>query len=179
LVTLAGIIPDLDGVGVFVDLVNSARGHHSFFYDDFHHTVCHNLGFGLFVAAGIYLLARQHRLMAIVAGLLTYHLHLLSDLAGSLGPDGYHWPIRYFYPISNHLTLSWSGQWALNGWQNTSIFTLLFAWAFWVAVKKRYSFVEFFSPQLDKAFFALINRRWPYNRGTSRELAPISSKPFN
>ena len=33
--------------------------------------------------------------------------------------------------------------------------------AFWVAARKRYSFVEVFSPKLDNAFFRLVHRRWP------------------
>jgi len=173
LVTLAGVIPDLDGIGIFADFVNSTRGRPTFYYDDFHHTVGHNLAFGLLVAACIYLLARHHRLLAMGAGLLAYQLHLLFDLAGSLGPDGDHWAIVYLYPFSRHLTLTWSGQWALNGWQNLSIFGLLFMGTFWVSIRKRYSFVEFFSPKLDKAFFALLNRWWP-NKQVPSASAPQS-----
>lgn len=161
LVALAGVIPDLDGAGLLVDIANNFRHHPTFFYDDFHHGLGHNLFFGLFIAILVRVLARRRRPAALLGALLACHLHLLGDLAGSLGPDGYHWPISYLYPCSTWATFSWSGQWALNGWQNNTIFALLFMAAFFVAARRRYSFIEFFSPMLDQAFFALVNRRWP------------------
>ena len=39
--------------------------------------------------------------------LLAFHLHLLEDIAGSKGPDGF-WSIPYFLPIS-HWTYTWIG----------------------------------------------------------------------
>ena len=60
-------------------------------------------------------LARQ-RLQVGLLALLTFHLHLLCDLAGS-GPG---WPIWYFWPTSLREWF-WDGQWELASWQNSVI----------------------------------------------------------
>ena len=54
------------------------------------------------------------------------HLHILCDVIGSKGPDGYHWPIFYFYPLDSEIALSWQYQWELNAWPNMLIMLVAF-----------------------------------------------------
>ncbi|HKD04165.1 MAG TPA: hypothetical protein VKB77_17125 [Terriglobales bacterium] len=46
-------------------------------------------------AVTAYLLGAQRGKVAWLA-LVSFHAHLLEDLMGSRGPDGYTWPIPYF-----------------------------------------------------------------------------------
>jgi inner membrane protein len=159
IVAIAGVIPDLDGGGVLADMINTARHRPTFYFDDFHHVLGHNLFFGLLVTMCAYSLARKRKVATMGATLLVHHLHLLMDVAGSKGPDGFHWPIKYLYPFSTRFEITWLGQWDFNGWQNNSFFALLFLLSFVIVSKQRYSFIEVFSPKLDHAFFQIIQRR--------------------
>ena len=87
LVTVAGVIPDLDGLTQLggVDL-----------YGKWHHVLTH----GIIAAVGFSLLLTtfsKERLKVLGLTFLAFHLHLLCDLAGS-GPG---WPIFYLEPFSN------------------------------------------------------------------------------
>src|SRR5260370_38133837 len=48
--------------------------------------------------------------------LVAFHLHLLEDLVGSRGPDGFNWPIPYLFPFSTRCIWTWGGQWKLHAW---------------------------------------------------------------
>src|SRR5919108_3088545 len=86
-------------------------------YSEYHHLLGHNIGFGLLLALiGFTLSVRRWTTAGLV--LVSFHLHLLSELLGSRSPDGYHWSIPYLLPFSKALQLSWGGQWELNAWQN-------------------------------------------------------------
>jgi inner membrane protein len=76
LVALAGILPDVDGLGLGLDLANSALGRKpAFFYGHYHHYLLH----GIFGAAVITLLltcfAKQRWRVALLS-LAVFHLHL-------------------------------------------------------------------------------------------------------
>lgn len=87
LVTLAGTIPDIDGIGLLWDLSTShASGGALVCWSRFHHVVGHNITFCLAIIFCAYSLASR-RVMACAAVFLAFHLHLLCDLAGSKGPD--------------------------------------------------------------------------------------------
>ncbi|TNE30581.1 MAG: metal-dependent hydrolase [Alphaproteobacteria bacterium] len=156
LITLSGVVPDIDGVGYFVDLVTGLRGKETYFYQEYHHAVGHSLLFGLVFALVSYWFSSKKRVHVAVLCFAVFHLHLLADIVGSLGPDGYNWPIKYLWPSSG-LELSWSGQWLLNGWQNILIAALLFLGCAFVTMARKLSPFELISVRLDKAFFEICS----------------------
>jgi len=88
--------------------------------------------------------------------LLSFHLHLLEDLVGARGPDGYQWPIPYLMPFSQAGTLSWIGQWALNAWPNFLITGALLIATFYLAWRRGYSPLEMVSLKADAAFVGAL-----------------------
>lgn len=158
LVTLAGTLPDLDGLGVVADVLTHGR---TAWYETYHHQLGHTLLAGLLLATACGWLARIRRRPVALLALGTFHLHLLFDLVGSRGPDGYRWPIPYLAPFTQSGQWSWQGQWLLNGWQNLLILALLLGWAFAYAARHRHSFIEVVSTRLDRAIFQAVAARWP------------------
>ncbi len=84
LVTLAGVAPDLDGLGLFVDAAKGAFTTGKFFYyPEYHHWLAHGLPGA--VGCSILLAAFGSRRWRVLwLSLLTFHLHLLCDLIGVL-----------------------------------------------------------------------------------------------
>jgi inner membrane protein len=158
LIAIAGVIPDIDGVGLVADVLTHDRTE---YYATYHHLLAHNLLFGLVVSGVAVLLVKTNKVRVFLLSLIAFHLHLVFDLMGSGGADGFRWPIHYLYPFAPNLELSWSGQWVLNGWQNLSILAVLFVWAISVSVNLRRSFLEVISAKLDQQVFHAINKRWP------------------
>ncbi len=160
LVTLAGILPDADGLGIVPDLVNRALGRpETWYYPEYHHFLLHGLWGGLVLAAVASLLARRHWRVGILA-LAVFHLHLLCDLAGSRGPSPTDlWPIYYLAPLTREPMWVWHGQWALDSWPNRVISIALLAYAFWLAVRRGESFVGLVSPKADAVFVGVL-RKW-------------------
>ena len=130
LVTLAGIMPDLDGFGLLIDLYNWLTRHaRTYYYQQYHHKVLHGL-FGAIVISLAVCLWASNRLRVFVLAFIAVHLHLLCDLVGSRGPTIHDiWPIPYLAPFSTALTLQWSGQWRLDSWPNLAFTLLLLAYA--------------------------------------------------
>src|SRR5829696_1185974 len=88
LVTLAGILPDLDGLGMIADVVNSLiSGKESSFhyYQHYHHYLLHGWPGALLVTTLLVWFAGQRWRVAVLC-LLMFHLHLVCDLIGSRGP---------------------------------------------------------------------------------------------
>jgi inner membrane protein len=160
LVTLAGILPDADGLGIVPDLINRALGRpETWYYPEYHHFLSHGLCGGLVLAAVAGLLACQHWRVALLA-LAVFHLHLLCDLAGSRGPSPTDlWPIYYLAPFTRSPMWVWQGQWALDAWPNRVISVALLAYAFWLAVRRGESFVGLVSPRVDAVFVGVL-RKW-------------------
>ena len=121
MITLAGVIPDIDGLGIIPELLTRNSAHPLLWFSEYHHQL-HNLAFGLLVTGVAFGLARQKWKTALLV-LVSFHLHLFEDLIGARGPDGYQWPIPYLWPFSRGGGLVWSGQWALNAWPNFVITT--------------------------------------------------------
>jgi inner membrane protein len=157
LVALAGIVPDLDGLGVVVDLVNQALGNEpTFLYGRFHHLLLHGVFSGLAIAAIAGCFARRHLRVALLT-LAVFHLHLLCDLVGSRGPSPEDlWPIHYLAPFSFRWTWFWQEQWRLDGWPNRLVSVVLFAGSLWLAVRVGHSFVGVFSRRLDHVFVRVL-----------------------
>lgn len=158
IVTLAGLSPDLDAIGWLADRVNDWRGYVSDYYFEYHHVIGHNVVASLIISAIVCSLASTRRPLIFMVSMLVIHLHLLCDLLGSRGPDGYQWPIHYLYPLNAELEWAWSGQWELSAWQNTAITLTLLGIAMAWAWKQRYSFVQVICGWLDREFFKMLER---------------------
>ena len=114
-IAIAGVAPDLDGLGLLVDKVNGWRGSESIYYETWHHVLAHSVGGALLFAGVAAAFARAgKRLQVALLTFLSTHLHLLFDLLGSKGSDGSQWPIPYLAPFSQAWQLEWSGQWYFN-----------------------------------------------------------------
>jgi len=165
LVTLAGIIPDADGLGMVADVVKSlVTGQDLAFayYQRFHHLWLHGWPAALLVAVLLASFGKQ-RLRVGCWCLVVFHLHLLCDLAGSRGQSPADlWPICYGEPLFRHPIWFWKGQWRLDGWQDLGLSLLLFALMLWVAANRGYSCVEVFSRRLDAVFCGTL-QKWRRN----------------
>jgi membrane-bound metal-dependent hydrolase YbcI (DUF457 family) len=159
LVTLAGVVPDMDGLGIVAEFLTRTSQHPLDWFSRYHHSL-HSLAFALLVAVACYALATQRWKVAGLA-FLSFHLHLLEDLLGSRGPDGYQWPIPYLLPFSPMVQLSWRGQWALNAWPNTAITAALMLVTLYLAWSRGYSPLEMFSKRADAVFVDALRRRFP------------------
>ncbi len=158
LVAAAGVIPDIDGLGIAVDLITAGGDRPTDWWGTYHHALGHNAVAGAVVLALALALAHRKALAAALAA-VSFHLHLLGDLIGSRGPEGYQWPIPYLAPFSEAQWV-WSGQWALNAWPNFAITTLLLATTLYRAWLRGYSPVEFISSRADRSFVATLRLRF-------------------
>jgi len=171
IVCLAGVIPDLDGAGLLAEILTRNSPHPLTWWSDYHHVLGHNLGFALIVTALAFAFGRRR---AVTTGLaaLSFHLHLLCDLVGARGPDGYQWPLPYLLPFSNVWNLTWSGQWALNAWPNLMLTFVLLGLALYWAWQRGHSPVELISRRADRAVIDALRQRF----GTPRlNAGPTSS----
>src|SRR4051812_8288198 len=160
LVTFAGLVPDIDGLGLVVDIGrNMAGAEPTMLYQQYHHYLMHG-GAGAILTAAIFgMAARKHWRTALLV-LLTFHLHLLCDFVGSRGPDPEDvWPIFYFGPFSKIPVWRGKGQWSLDGWQNRVFSLALVAWVFWIAITRGRSVVEVFHRRADEVFVQIL-RKW-------------------
>jgi len=160
LVTWASVVPDLDGLGIIADRLTRNSSHPLNWWGDYHHTLGHNLGFVIVVVAIAAIFATQ-RVKTTLLVLLSFHLHLLADLIGARGPDGDQWPIPYLLPFSKQLQLTWSGQWALNGWPNFVITGALIGMMFIFARQRGFSPLEMVSSKADAIFVRALRTRFP------------------
>jgi inner membrane protein len=160
LVALAGLAPDLDGLGIFVDWTNDLLHRpETSYYHTFHHWYGHGIVAAVIASAILAIFARQRwRVFALC--LVVFHLHLLCDLAGSRGPSPKDlWPIYYFGPFRYRPMWAWPHQWPLDSWPNQVITLVLFVWSIWLAMKKGRSFLGVFSQRADEVFIGVL-RRW-------------------
>jgi membrane-bound metal-dependent hydrolase YbcI (DUF457 family) len=160
LVTWAGVLPDLDGLGAVIDIGRGLIGQTSSSYGDYHHRLLHGLPGAIAIPAVLSIWGtRRRRVFAF--GFLAVHLHLLCDLVGSRGPDpGDIWPLWYLAPLSDWPVLLWSRQWPLNAWPNILFTLLLVTYALWAAVTKGHSPVGVFSRSADVSVAATLRSRW-------------------
>ncbi len=162
LVTLAGILPDADALGVVADVVKSVfsgKENTYAYYQQYHHLLLHGWPGAIAVSAVLAVFARQRVRVALMC-LVVYHLHLLCDLAGSRGPEPSDlWPICYSEPLFRHPIWFWKGQWRLDGWQNMLVCVVVFVLAVWLASRRGYSFVELVNHRLDELFVDVL-RKW-------------------
>ncbi len=167
LVTLGGVLPDLDGLGIVGEALTRHADVPLSWWSDYHHVLCHNLGFGLLLAAGSTALASR-RLLTPGLVLLAFHIHLLGDLVGARGPDGFQWPIPYLLPFSDRCSLTWEGQWALNAWPNLLLTVILLVLSFFLAWRRGYSPLSMVSSRADRAFVSALRARFGSPGPTAR-----------
>ncbi len=159
LVAMAGVIPDVDGLGLVADLATRGSAHPLNWWSEYHHVLCHNLGFCLLAAALVCGVARNKG-KTVALSIASFHLHLLGDLLGARGPDGEQWPIPYLLPFSSAWQWTWSGQWALNAWPNMAITALLLSATLHFAWRRGSSPLELVSVRADKAVVEALRGRF-------------------
>jgi hypothetical protein len=159
IVAVAAVAPDLDGLGAIAEVATRNSDEPLLWFSEYHHVLGHNLGMALAVMVVAFLAAERRWLTAVMAG-LSFHLHLLGDIVGGRGPDGYEWPIPYLLPFSNAWELTWSGQWALNAWPNFVITGVVLWFTFYVAWKRGASPLEMVSAKANSAFVTTLRRRF-------------------
>ena len=160
LITWASVVPDLDGLGLLVDFVAPWFGWTVQWYERYHHVLGHGLPAALVCTVIFACFARQ-RLATACLVFVSFHLHLLGDLLGSRGgSESAIWSVHYLSPLSDAMTVSWSGQWPLTSWQNTTLTVALMVYALALAIRRGYSPVGLFSQRGDSAFVETVRRRW-------------------
>jgi inner membrane protein len=157
LVTFAGLVPDLDGLGMIVDIATGfTQSRPTTFYGQYHHVLWHGL-FGAMVTAFIFALFAKRRWRVALLVLVTFHLHLACDFIGSRGPALEDlWPIFYYGPFRKDPMWLWKGQWPLEGWMNRTVFLVLFVAMFWKAFYQGRSVVEVFSRRGEAVFISVL-----------------------
>ncbi len=172
LVTLAGLLPDADGLGLIVDVVGGWLGtKQTHLYAQYHHYLLHGALGGILIAAVFACFAKRRWRVALLA-LLVFHLHLLCDFVGSRGPALEDlWPIFYLGPFDKDPMWVWKGQWRLDSWINRYLTVALFVWALWLPVRLGYSVVGVFSGRADQVFVGVL-RKW--HDGWTRRREPVA-----
>jgi len=176
IVAVSGLTPDVDGLGIGVDLVTRNTAHETNLWGDYHHVLGHNLLLAMIVAGIGFTLARRNRWKTAALVLLVTHLHLLCDVLGGRGPDGHQWPIPYLWPFSTSPEWVWSGQWALNAWPNFVITAAFIVATMYLAWKKGFSPVEIISRKWDERVVATLRSRFPANGNPGGDDHPPSTK---
>ncbi len=153
-VAAASIIPDADAFGAVIDVL---RGGEAELFSAYHHKFGHCLPFCLLLLLLVHFLWKSGRLTMWFAGV--FHLHLLCDLIGARGPDGYQWPIYYFFPFSD-VGMTWQYQWEINAWPNI----VLTMWLIYLFLKQSarsgLSPLSLFSRAADQKFVKTLQQRF-------------------
>jgi inner membrane protein len=157
-ITFAAVVPDIDGLGIIPELLTRHSQHPLLWFSQYHHSL-HTLLFAVIVSLLAFFLSGRNWIPAAFA-FFAFHVHLLEDLVGARGPDGYIWPIPYLFPFSGRWTWIWNGQWKLNAWPNVAITVALLFLAIAIAIRRGCSPVDIFSPSADKRVVAALRSRF-------------------
>ena len=163
-VTIAGIAADIDGAGLIFDYLGPHKGLPLEWWSKCHHILGHNIGFGLFLTITAFALSTRRWIVGFLV-MVSFHLHLIGDLLGSKGPDGYQWPIPYLLPFSDAWQWTWAGQWQLNAWPNFVITGVVTWYMFYIAWKKEVSPLEIISSKANTSFVVTLQRRFGIPKG--------------
>ena len=159
LVTIAGIVPDFDGAGLILDIFSHGPGQQSSLWDKYHHVLGHNIGFGILLCLLAFAFSTRRWVTSLLV-FLSFHAHLLGDLLGFMGPDGYQWPIPYLLPFSDTWQWIWAGQWQLNAWPNFAVTFVTGVFMFCLAWKRGVSPLEIVSKRVNDAFDITLRNRF-------------------
>lgn len=154
LVALSGVAPDLDGLGLISDMLTGTTT----YYWQYHHYLGHSILSAFVIASIVSLFATSQRLLVWLFSFALVHVHILCDVIGSKGSDGYHWPVFYLYPFNPTFALTWEYQWELNAWQNHLILIVLLLLCLYYAYSKKISFLEIFSQRVDREAFKMYKK---------------------
>ena len=146
LVTVAAVIPDIDGLTLLggVEL-----------YHEYHHTFGHNIFLATLFSA-FCLIGQKERMKLFWLAFLSFHSHLFCDLLGS-GAD---WGIFYLWPVSKlEITSFPPFQWELESWQNVVCTILFLIIVGIIGIKKGRTIVEIFSARADLELVKVL-RKW-------------------
>lgn len=151
---LAAGLADLDGLSI-------VAGQEA--YWDYHHTLGHNLAFGMALCLALAVLSKS-RGVAFTVYLSLFHLHLLLDYYGS-GPG---WGIPYFWPFARR---QWAKQdaWPFYSWQNITTAFAFVGWTVWIVRRRGRTPLEGMMPGLDRKLAAMLRP------GSSRQTAVASA----
>jgi len=160
LVCLAGVAPDVDGLGIVADFTTRQLGlPETNLYQEYHRVLGHGL-LGAVVISGVAAACASRKALVGLLAFLAVHLHFLCDIVGSRGSTvADNWPIYYFAPFSLEHRLSVSWQWPLVGWQNLLVSALFMGLILWRATITGYSPVIIVSRPADAAFVEVL-RKW-------------------
>ncbi len=158
LVTAAAVAPDLDGLGIVVELATRHSDHPLPWFSQYHHLLGHNLCATAVTATVVAALAVRRGVTTALA-VASFSLHIVCDVLGSRGPDGHQWPIPYLVPFADW-SWTWSGQWSLNSWQNAAITIAALVAAGWLAWRRGASPIECLSLRADTVVVAALRRRF-------------------
>lgn len=169
LVAVAGVLPDLDSLGIVIDMGTKMVGlPETSFYADYHRLLFHGGAGCLAIAGGLTLIAKKKSRVFVLA-LLTTHLHLLCDFVGSRGlTEEDKWPIWYCAPFSQTVGhFEWEHQWALNAWPNILFTVVLLSWAFWALWRHDRSPLKLVGPKVHKALLDTLRNRFGTPKGSA------------
>jgi inner membrane protein len=142
---IAASAADLDGLGIVF-------GQEA--YWRYHHTLGHNLLFGLVLSLILAMIAGR-RVGVLFLYLNLFHLHLLMDFFGS-GPG---WPIAYLWPFSRQVWDNRHWSWAFYSWENISTAAVFVAWTVLIVRRKGRTPLEALMPNLDRQLVRIFRRR--------------------
>jgi len=145
LVTLAGVAPDLDGLGLALYPWDGGAA-----YGSWHHLIGHNIFLALIVAGLCSLAGWRCGLLAFAA----FHLHLVCDLLGS----GAAWPIAYLWPLEDRWIFPPPWAWELSSWQNGVIGVAATIACLLTALGPRRTLLEVISLRLDQTAVGMVRR---------------------
>ncbi|WP_247684566.1 metal-dependent hydrolase [Pseudoalteromonas luteoviolacea] len=154
LVSSAGVLPDIDGIGLVVDWITDKTN----YYAMYHHYIGHSIYSALLISTLLVLLSKTQRKLVFLLSFFLVHFHIFLDIIGSKGPDGNQWPVYYLYPVDSSFNITWSGQWELNAWQNQLFMLVLLIFSIYIAVTRKLTFLEIFSEKLNQEVFSMYNR---------------------
>lgn len=160
LVCLAGIAPDLDGLGIIIDFITRLMGlPETNFYQSWHRLYGHGIAAAIFLtllasAIGI------NKIRVAITTFLNVHLHFLCDLIGSRGSTTEDLRgLYYLGPFNTNYEIIWQQQWQLVSWQNTTITAIAMLITLERATRTNLSPIGLISPKADKVFIEVL-RKW-------------------
>jgi len=107
IITLVGVAPDLDGLGIIPELLTSNSSHPLVWFSEYHYILRHNIAADAASTSVAYFFSGRSLKNTFLA-CASFHLHLLCDVMGARGPGGYQWPVPYLLPFTNAGDIAWS-----------------------------------------------------------------------
>jgi inner membrane protein len=163
IVTLACVVPDIDGLGIIPELLTRNSSHPLLWFTLYHHSL-HTLAFALVVAVVSFVFARQR--CRRVACSVEFSPSSVGGLGG-IARTGW---VSMAYSLSSAILFvaaaGVGGQWGLNSWPNVAITAVLLAITLWLAWRRGFSPLEMVSTRADAALITALRRRFPGRRAS-------------